>query len=106
MSRLDEYPYELHANVLLLDGKIENWKVGSTKADVDFWPFKSYWKTNRLNIVEEECYQRFGMGDYKIETKTWTVNDSQEHADVFYVHSKEWFRQWKHADDYKLAKAY
>lgn len=104
---IDEYPHELHANVLLLDNKIECWKVGNTKAEDGYWPFKAYWKKDRFKIVQDEhgC-AFFDMGDYKIETKTWVVNNDQEHSDVFYIHAPEWFKQWEHADDYKLGRAY
>jgi hypothetical protein len=88
----DIYPHELHANVLLLDNKIECWKVGNTKAE-EYWPFKAYWKLDRLN-------------DYEVKSHTWVVNNDEEHNEVFRTLSKEWFRQWEHADDYKLQRAY
>ena len=88
----DKYPHELHANVLLLDNKIENWKVGNRKAE-GYYPFRSYWKTGR-------------MDDYEFETYTWIVNDDIEHNEVFSTLSKQWFKQWVHADDYKLGRAY
>ncbi|GAA4879488.1 hypothetical protein GCM10023310_69570 [Paenibacillus vulneris] len=103
---IDEYPHELHANVLLLDNKIECWKVGDTKADEGYWPFKSRWKVDRMKTINMGSYDVMGLGDYKVETKTWTVNNRQEHNDVFTLHSKEWFKQWEHADDYKLGRAY
>lgn len=93
MSWSDEYPHELHANVLLLDNKIECWKTGNRKSDKEFWSFKSYWKPDRHK-------------DYIVETKTWIVNNDQEHSEVFEFLATEWYRQWEHADDYKLGKAY
>jgi len=101
----DTYPHELYANVLLLDGKIECWKTGSTKAE-GYWPFKSWWKPNRLRLSNSDPHEEWTMGDYTVESKTWIVNNDQEHNDVFAIHSKEWYRQWEHAADYKLGRAY
>lgn len=102
----DTYPHELHANVLLLDGKIECWKTGSTKAESNDWPFKSYWKPSRMKINKVGEDDSMWLGDYTVESKTWIVKNDQEHNDVFEAHSKEWYRQWEHADDYKLGRAY
>lgn len=92
MGWVDEYPHELHANVLLLDGKIECWKTGDTKAE-DYWPFKTPWKWDRKD-------------DYTIQTKTWVVNTPEEHNAVFKYLSKEFYVQFEHADDYRLGRAY
>jgi hypothetical protein len=102
----DTYPHELHANVLLLDGKIENWKTGGTKAEAEFWPFTTRWKVNRMRLVDYGQYESLDVGDYTVESKTWMVNNNQEHNDVFMAHASEWYRQWEHADDYKLGRAY
>ncbi|MBE7896096.1 hypothetical protein G7L40_20650 [Paenibacillus polymyxa] len=102
----DKYPHELHANVLLLDGKIENWKVGNMKADSKHYPFSSYWKVNRMKLVTEGDHQFYELGDYEVKSFTWTVNNYKEHNDVFNYHASEWFKQWEHADDYRLGKAY
>jgi hypothetical protein len=102
----DEYPHELHANVLLLDNKIECWKVGNTKADEGYWPFRAHWKIDRMRLKPVDGYDVWNLGDYEIQTKTWIVNNDKEHDDVFNIHAPEWFKQWEHADDYKWARAY
>lgn len=101
----NEYPHELHANVLLLDNKIECWKTGNTKAE-GYWPFRASWKTDRLRLFNDDPYESWTMGDYKVESKTWTVNNDLEHNDVFKIHAPNWYKQWEHADDYKLGRAY
>lgn len=106
MNWIDEYPHKLYTNVLLLDGKIECWKTGNTKTYENYWPFKARWKSDRMSTTDKHGYVQMGLGDYTIETKTWVVNNSQEHKDVFEINSKEWYRQWEHADDYKLGRAY
>lgn len=106
MNWVDEYPHELYANVLLLDNKIECWKTGNTKAEEAYWPFKAHWKPNRMTTTDNHGYVQVALGDYAVASKSWTVNNVQEHRDVFEIHSKVWYRQWEHADDYKLGRAY
>jgi len=106
MNWLDTYPHELHANALLLDNKIECWKTGSTLAEEGYWPFKANWKVSRTKVDREHGYDVWNIGDYTVESKTWIVNNDQEHNDVFDIHSKEWYQQWEHADDYKLGRSY
>ncbi|MFC4305773.1 ASCH domain-containing protein [Cohnella boryungensis] len=88
----DKYPHDLYASVLLLDGKIENWKV------VDYPKktpgiFSGFWKRDRLK-------------DYTVQTQKWTVNNFLESQDAFNKHAPAWFRQWPHADDYIGFPAY
>lgn len=106
MNWSDAYPHELHANVLLLDNKIENWKTGNTKAESEYWPFSGRWKVPRMKVENYEGYDSMALGDYTVDSKTWIVNNDQEHNDVFEIHSKEWYKQWEHADDYRLGRAY
>jgi len=88
----EKYPHMVYASVLLLDGKIENWKVGgSIRANPLEW--KTYWKMDKLK-------------DYKTASKGFEVNTQEEHNKVFDELAPEWFRQWDHADDYRLARAY
>lgn len=101
----EEYPHELHANVLLLDNKIECWKTGDTKAE-DYWPFRARWKKGRFGFDSNDGIQVFNMGDYTVKSKTWIVNNSQEHNEVFTIHAPIWYRNWEHADDYELGRAY
>jgi hypothetical protein len=86
MAWHDEYPHSIFASVLLLDGKIENWKVGGHIKGVS--DFSGFWKMDRLN-------------DYKAEHKEFIANTSEEHNRIFSVDSAEWFRQWQVAEDYK-----
>ncbi len=86
----------IYAQVLLLDGKIENWKIcQDMKRDVHDW--KAYWKMNRLN-------------DYTMETRIfkeeeidipngWNFNQY-----VYGVLASRWINSWSYADDYKLCR--
>jgi hypothetical protein len=89
---VDTYPHEIYASVLLLDNKIEGWKVGQR-----YWTFpqeaKAYWKMHRIN-------------DYTSHWQLWTVNNSDEHNRVFSELSTEWYRQWELADDFQLFPPY
>ena len=92
MHWLDTYPHVVCASVLLLDGKIESWKVGQHKWNAPF-DAKTGWKMDRI-------------GDYKTATTEWTVNTSAEHQAAFEKLAPEWFRQWKIADDLWGSKPY
>lgn len=88
----DIYPHKLYASALLLDGKIENWKVVDYPW-IDIYGIKNYWKRDR-------------MKDYTIVSQEWEVNNDKEHNDVFTMHAPKWFKQWELADDYRLASPY
>lgn len=78
--------------MLLLDGKIESWKVANYPKSTS-GEFKAFWKCDRL-------------GDYNAKTNCWTVSNPQENHEVFQKLAPEWFAQWKHADDYSGFRAY
>lgn len=89
-----EYPYKIYASVLLLDNKIENWKVCfNPKYSIMEWTLKDWVKFNRLD-------------EYDTDVKEFEVLNDKQHAEVFEELAPEWFKQWKHADDYYLYKAY
>lgn len=86
----------IYAQVLLLDGKIENWKICQDKKR-DIYDWKAYWKRDRLN-------------DYTMETRVfkeeeiaipsgWTFNQY-----IYGVLGKRWINSWSYADDYKFCK--
>ena len=86
----DKYPHMLYTSVLLLDGKIENWKT-----DNRYWenPYviSGYWKIER-------------MKDYKIQWIGWLVKNDEEHEKVFNELLHKWLKQWQYAKDYKLMR--
>ena len=89
---LGTYPHIVCASVLLLDGKIEGWKVGQHKWDSPL-DAKAVWKEDRLK-------------DYTTVTVEWAVDDSAEHMAVFERIAPEWFKQWGIADDFWGCKPY
>jgi hypothetical protein len=91
MAWHDEYPHSLFASVLLLDNKIENWKVVNYPKKT--LSFTHYWNLDRLN-------------DYVSFNKEWIVNNDKEHNQVFEELAPEWFKQWELADNYMWAKPY
>jgi hypothetical protein len=92
MAWFEEYPHKVYASVLLLDNKIENWKVGGHPKR-DPGEFSGFWKRDRLS-------------DYSSEYTEFIVNNEDEHRKAFEELAPEWFKQWEHANDYRLAKAY
>ena len=57
------------------------------------WEFKGCWKMGRLQ-------------DYKMQKVCWVCNNAEECVKVFEELAPKWFRNWKHADDFILQKAY
>jgi hypothetical protein len=88
----EQYPHMVYASVLLLDDKIENWKIGGHKKDNPM-EWTNFWKMDRIN-------------DYTAECKGFEVNTPEEHEAVFIELAHEWFKQWPLADDYRLMKPY
>lgn len=87
----------IYAQVLLLDSKIEAWKICQSQKNSPY-DFKAYWKRDRMNdytmdtfvFVEEETTVDDG----------WTFNSY-----VYEVLAPEWINKWEYADDYKGSKA-
>ena len=85
-------PQVVYAYAILLDNKIENWKVTSANRN-SIYNFGGIWKVKRLN-------------DYKLQKVCWVCNTVDERNKVFNELAPKWFKTWKHADDYKLMRAY
>lgn len=88
MHWINTYPHEIHASVLLLDGKIENYKIGQSPKESPV-EFRHFWKMDRLK-------------DYESKTTSFTANSSEEHNRIFDKDALEWMKQWELADDYSL----
>jgi len=89
---LDIYPHSIFASVLLLDGKIENWKIVNYPKKHPL-EFTGFWKRDRLN-------------DYACEWKEFVCNNGKEHNEAFEEWAPEWFKQWLIADDFKGSPPY
>ena len=92
MAWHDEYPHSIFASVLLLDNKIEGWKVGNRRWESPV-EAKALWKMDRLK-------------DYQVQSMGWDVYSIEAHNEVFSVHSKNFFKQWEIADDFRLTPPY
>lgn|GEM_PF-2323813 len=92
MAWHDEYPHKVYASVLLLDGKIENWKIGgSPKKHAGDW--SNFWKLDRIN-------------DYTVQFTEFVVNNDKEHNEAFEKLAPEWLKQWLIADDFVGSRPY
>lgn len=76
------YPHKVYCSVLLLDGKIVDYKIGER-----YWstPFQI---TLRGQITLEELEKA------KTEYTYWEVNNDKEHQQVFNKLAKEWLKQF------------
>ncbi len=86
----------IYAQVLLLDGKIENWKICQSRKDSPL-DFKAYWKSDRINDYTMET-KVFKKNEIKIE-EGWNFNSY-----VYNVLGPQWINQFEYADDYKLGR--
>jgi hypothetical protein len=87
----------IYAQVLLLDNKIENWKICQDKKH-EIYDWKAYWKRERMN-------------DYTMETRIFenddVINDPEGtmfNRRVYAYEAPLWINRWKYADDYHLSK--
>lgn len=87
-----DYPITVYAYAILLDNKIENWSITKNNKK-EVFEFTSYWKMDRLK-------------DYKLQKVCWVCKDSLEYLKVFDELAPNWFKTWKHADDFRLQEAY
>ena len=84
MDWTNEYPHTIYQQVLLLDGKMIDWKIGGNRKTASTW-------TRRM------CYKE---GSVTVETKEIEVNNDQEHNEAF--RSMEWFKQFKIMPTYNI----
>lgn len=87
----------IYAQVLLLDNKIETWKICQCRKE-SVYDFKAYWKKDRL-----DDYKMKTMVFYENETDIedgWNFNQY-----VYNVLAPKWINQWKYAEDYHGSKA-
>lgn len=91
----------IYAQVLLLDGKIENWKICQDRKNSPL-DFKAYWKPDRIKDYTMETMV-FKESEVDIP-KDWS---SQEYAFNWYVYkvlAPRWINRWNYSDDYRLGK--
>lgn len=84
-----KYPRKLYANVLLLDGKIINWKTGSTSWKNDGWLSSS----QPLWVFQEEC-------DLQSKTIFFEANNDDENNKFFSVTSKDFYKKFEIHESY------
>ncbi|MFE4571377.1 hypothetical protein [Paenibacillus chitinolyticus] len=87
MNWLDEYPHEVYASVLLLDGKIYNWKVGNY-----FW---SHPMEAKIRMSDFDKFDRM-----EVKHTSFTVNNDFEHNLAFSLNAKQWYRQWEISEEH------
>lgn len=84
------YPRKLYANVLLLDGKIINWKTG-----------EKTWEDERYFNNRQPISKLMGKFDrLSSETFKFTANNSNENKLFFESYSKEFYQMFELHEDY------
>ncbi|UUV46038.1 hypothetical protein [Bacillus phage vB_BanS-Thrax3] len=83
---VDTYPHDVYASVLLLDGKIYNWKIGNRYWESPFHVKMRYADFDKIDRME-------------VHHTSFTVNNSTEHSYAFEVLSRKWFKQWDIHED-------
>lgn len=87
----------IYAQVLLLDNKIETWKICQDKKRSPY-DFKAYWKQDRTKDYTMETYTFYK--DKVAVAVGWDFNQY-----VYNVLAPRWINQWEYADDYHGSKA-
>lgn len=82
MAWHDEYPHFVYANVLLFDGKIYSWKVGSTQ-----------WQAPEQVTMHVRNFDK--MDRMEVKTIAFAVNNTEEHNDAFDTKARKWYSQWE-----------
>jgi len=92
---MKEYPYVLHKSVLLIDGKIANWKTGKKVWDT----LSAAWSSRQpLWSVKEE------HDSIEVHHTSKEVHSTEENNAFFNDH--EWFKQWPIHERFKGFKPY
>lgn len=87
----------IYAQVLLLDGKIENWKICQDRKNSPL-EFKAYWNRERVNEYTMETIV-FKVEEVEVP-EGWDFNSY-----VYNVLGPRWINQWQYADNYKLGRS-
>lgn len=90
---VDTYPHDVYASVLLLDGKIYNYKIGQNHWEYPYevkMRYSDFWKIDRMQT----------------QYVKWTVEDDEQHSQVFTEYARHWFKNWEIHEDHIGRKAY
>ncbi len=87
----------IYAQVLLLDNKIEAWKICQDQKRSPY-DFKAFWKQDRINDYTMDTFVFYDMETY-IENG-WNFNSY-----VYNILAPRWINEWEYADDYKGSRA-
>ncbi|HZG16940.1 MAG TPA: hypothetical protein VE710_18270 [Candidatus Bathyarchaeia archaeon] len=90
---VDTYPHKVYASVLLLDGKIYNYKIGEY-----YWRFPGEVKMRYSDIDK--------LDRMTVEHTFFEVNNDIEHNRAFDVLAPEWFKNWEVHENHVGAPAY
>jgi len=90
MTCHDKHPYKLHANVLLIDGMIINFKTG-----LKAWTTEPEWITNKQPLDRLFKANDRDPNSVTSQVLTVTVHSDEEH-DIFYRETAvNFYRQFK-----------
>lgn len=95
MTRHNKYPYKVHANVLLIDGMIINFKTG-TKA----WTTEAEWITNRQPLDRLFKANDRDPNSITSQVLTVTVHSDDEHAMFYRETAVNFYRQFEIHPDF------
>ena len=94
-SDFNKYPHRVFASVVLVDGKIVNWKTGNTR-----WTKANYANFSQPYIVYDENVE------ITIRSKSFIVKNRKQHNHAFEVLASRFYSQFKLHEGYNLAKPY
>jgi len=89
-SDFNVYPHKIFANVVLVKGKIANWKTGSCR-----WTKENYFMSTQPDIV----YQN--EKDVTVRSRSFVVKNREKHNEVFSKQSVKFYKQFKYVRNKK-----
>lgn len=81
-SNFNEYPHKVFASVLLLDGKIYDWKIKNT-----------HWEDPNEITMRISDFDKIPR--MEVKWTSFTVNNDEEHNRAFEEDAREWYKQWE-----------
>jgi len=94
-SDFNNYPHRVFANVVLIKGKIANWKTGDYR-----WTIKNFFMSHQPTNVYTNEKQVI------IKSRSFIVRNREEHNKAFSERAVKFYRQFKFVKGYNLMRPY
>ena len=94
-SNFNVYPHLVFASVVLVDGKIANWKTGNYR-----WTKETYCRS------KQPCSVWGGNGKITVKSRSFLVHNQKEHQKAFNKKATKFYGKFDLVDGYNLIEPY